>query len=64
MKSYKEKKRSVRMKKQVWKRYEFSDGYVVCVKGLDKAELAAEERKHGPLRKIGSKFVFKGSDEK
>lgn len=51
------------MKKQTWKRYEFSDGYVVCVKGFDKSELAAEERKHGPLRKIGSKFVFKGSNE-
>lgn len=52
------------MKKQVWKRYEFSDGYVVCVKCFDKAELAAEERKHGALIKIGSKFVFKGSDER
>lgn len=48
-----------RLSQEKWRRYEFADGYVVCVKNFSRDELAKEERKHGALRKIGQKFIFR-----
>ena len=47
------------LKRETFKRYEFADGCVVCVKGFSKDELAREEKKHGALRKIGQKLIFR-----
>lgn len=32
-----------------WYWFTFADGYEVCCRGMDRAEKAAEERKHGKL---------------
>lgn len=45
------------MKKAYLKRYEFSDGYVVCVKGFSEEELSRTENKHGALKKINGLYV-------
>lgn len=34
---------------QNWYWFIFADGYRTCVRGMNKAELAAEVRKHGKL---------------
>lgn len=45
------------MAKARYKAYEFSDGYVVCVRGFSQEELAREEEKHGKLKKINGLFI-------
>lgn len=48
-----------RLSQEKWRRYEFADGWVVCVRRFSKDELAREEKKHGALRKIGQKLILR-----